>query len=63
MKKQAYQAPSIDIVNLSNTDALLLSASQNGTQVIENGGSAQDNGITTADVKGSYSVWDDDWSK
>lgn len=48
---------------LTSHDALLLTASQEGSCVLNDGGKASENSITTADVKADgYNVWDDDWS-
>ena len=48
---------------LTSNEALLITMSQNGGTVIQDGGNASEHGVTTADVKdNSYSVWDDDWS-
>ncbi len=63
MKKHLYIAPLVSIYTLSSHDALLLTASQEGTTVLTDGGKASENSITTADVKADgYNVWDDDWS-
>lgn len=64
MKKYQYTAPLVSTYALSSHDALLLTASQEGTTVLTDGGKASENSITTADVKtDSYNIWDDDWSK
>lgn len=48
---------------LTSNEALLITMSQNGETVIQDGGKASEHGVTMADVKdNSYSVWDDDWS-
>lgn len=64
MKKYQYTAPLVSIYALTSHDALLLTASQEGTTVLTDGGKASESGITTADTKAdSYNIWDDDWSK
>ena len=64
MKKHHYIAPTLYAVTLAHSDAILLTASEDGNTVIEDGGSASDHNISSADVKGQglYNVWDDDWS-
>lgn len=64
-KREEYIIPTLHVVRLSSLDAILMTGSLNGNTVIGDGGSAKDNGITSADVKdqGSYNVWDDDWQK
>lgn len=63
MKKNIYISPKLVVVELNGKDAILMSGSLNGNTVIQNGGSAQENGITSADVKGqgTSGVWDDIW--
>lgn len=65
MKKKLYISPRSNIVALKSSHAFLLSGSLNGTTVIEDGGSAEQHEITSADVKEQeqYNVWDDDWSE
>ena len=48
---------------LTSNEALLITMSQNGETVIQDGGNASENDVMNADVKyNSYSVWDYDWS-
>ena len=63
MKKNQYIAPQMSTYVLTSNKALLITMSQNGETVIQDGGKASEHRVTTADVKdNSYSVWDDDWS-
>lgn len=65
MKKQQYISPALQIASLKSSHAFLLSGSLEGNTVIEDGGSAQEHEITSADVKEQihYNVWEDDWSE
>ena len=63
MKKNQYIAPQMSTYVLTSNKALLITMSQNGETVIQDGGKASEHRVTTADVKGnSFSIWDDDWS-
>lgn len=65
MKKTAYNIPAARVINMTERDSLLLTASENGggNSLLGNGGSTEGTEINSGDVKyNSYSVWDDDWS-
>lgn len=66
MKKIQYIAPALIIVNIRTADGLLISTSANGEQLFEtNSKGTSDGSFSGQDVKGrgSYDVWNDDWSK
>ncbi len=64
MKKNQYTVPQMSTYVLTSNEALLITMSQNGETVIQDGGKASENNIISADVKAHrFSVWDDDWSK
>ena len=62
--KKTYICP--ELQETRATTELMIAASItriNGADGLSNGGSTEENGITTAGVKqNNYDVWDDDWS-
>ena len=56
--KAIYLKPETDVTLLSS-EAIMISASGDGTKLVEDGGSTSENSITEADSR-HRSIWDDE---
>ena len=57
--KKTYIVPKSSILAADVCDDLMISGSTAGTQIIEEGGSAHDEGIVDADARPSINTWEE----
>ena len=57
--KATYLKPTLEEILLSS-QAIMISASGDGTKLVEDGGGTNEGGITEGDARRHRSVWDDE---